>query len=149
MQFQSAFCNGLTQPLCSSRITSLHRSNELVRPTTMHRYSRLVVSSTCASPLPSWWLVPPVPHESPNQIRASSTPTAAHFGNQVSNELIAEDGHTSGFDSIFVLTTSQQRFRVIRLSDSYLPEVYPGLNLQRTLPTAFDRSSLEWFGACS
>ena len=43
----------LTRPLCSSRITSLHRSYESVRPSARHRYSRLVVSATCASPFAS------------------------------------------------------------------------------------------------
>ncbi len=43
--------SSLTQPLCSSRITGLHRSYELVRPKTCHRYSRLMAFATCASPL--------------------------------------------------------------------------------------------------
>ena len=41
----------LTQPLCSSRITGLHRSYGLVRPRACHRYSRLMAFATCTSPL--------------------------------------------------------------------------------------------------
>ena len=68
--------NRLAQPLCSGRITSLHRSYELVRPRAPHWYARLVVVATCTSPLASERQVPAVPHESPDQTRASSTPVA-------------------------------------------------------------------------
>src|SRR3954451_13567977 len=64
--------NRLAQPLCSGRITGLHRSYELVRPCAPHWYARLVVIATGTSPLASERQVPAVPHESPNQTRASS-----------------------------------------------------------------------------
>jgi hypothetical protein len=67
----------LTQPLCSSCITRLHRSYELVRPSAPHRYSRLVASTTCASPFTSERLVPAVPHKSLDQLQAPFTPVAA------------------------------------------------------------------------
>jgi hypothetical protein len=38
--------NRLAQPLCSGRITGLHRSYELVRPCAPHWYARLVVVAT-------------------------------------------------------------------------------------------------------
>jgi len=57
--------------------TSLHRSYELVRPSAPHRYSRLVASTTCASPFTSERLVPAVPHKSLDQLHAPFTPVAA------------------------------------------------------------------------
>src|SRR3954447_5212908 len=66
--------NRLAQPLCSGRITGLHRSYELVRPRAPHWYARLVVVATWTSPLASERQGPAVPHESPDQTRASSTP---------------------------------------------------------------------------
>ena len=68
--------NRLAQPLCSGRITGLPRSYGLVRPCAPHRYARLVVVATWTSPLASERQVPAVPHESPDQTRASSTPVA-------------------------------------------------------------------------
>jgi len=68
--------NRLAQPLCSSRMTSLPRSYGLVRPCAPHWYARLVVVATWTSPLTSERQVPAVPHESPDQTRASSTPVA-------------------------------------------------------------------------
>jgi hypothetical protein len=72
-----AKCSRLTRPLCSSRITSLHRSYGSIRPSAAHRYSRLVVVATCASPLTAQRLVPAVPHKSLDQLHAPSTPAAA------------------------------------------------------------------------
>src|SRR4051794_39837400 len=43
----------------------------------------------------------------------------------------------------------QQRFRGLRLSDPYRPEVDLGLSHQCSPPTALYRSSLAWFGAGS
>src|SRR3954447_23811650 len=68
--------NRLAQPLCSGRITGLPRSYGLVRPCAPHWYARLVVVATWTSPLASERQVPAVPHESPDQTRASSTPVA-------------------------------------------------------------------------
>ena len=45
-------------------------------PCAPHRYARLVVVATWTSPLASERQVPAVPHESPDQTRASSTPVA-------------------------------------------------------------------------
>src|SRR3954452_15510572 len=68
--------NRLAQPLCSGRMTGLHRSYGLVRPCAPHWYARLVVVATWTSPLASERQVPAVPHESPDQTRASYTPVA-------------------------------------------------------------------------
>src|SRR3954468_4240909 len=68
--------NRLVQPLCSGRMTGLHRSHGLVPPCAPHGYARLVVVATWTSPLASERPVPAVPHESPDQTRASSTPVA-------------------------------------------------------------------------
>src|SRR3954447_22570555 len=43
--------NRLAQPLCSGRMTGLHRSYGLVRPCAPHGYARLVVVATWTSPL--------------------------------------------------------------------------------------------------
>src|SRR3954451_20693295 len=68
--------NRLAHPLCSGRMTGLHRSYELVRPCAPHGYARLVVVAPWTSPLASERQGPAVPHESPDQTRASSTPVA-------------------------------------------------------------------------
>src|SRR4051812_50196868 len=68
--------NRLAQPLCSGRMTGLPRSYGLVRPCAPHGYARLVVVATWTSPVASERQVPAVPHESPDQTRASSTPVA-------------------------------------------------------------------------
>src|SRR3954451_13479004 len=74
--------NRLAQPLCSGRITSLHRSYGLVRPCAPHGYARLVVVATWTSPLASERQVPAVPHESSDQTRASYTPVTAAFSDR-------------------------------------------------------------------
>src|SRR3954452_24950770 len=55
--------NRLAQPLCSGRITGLHRSYELVRPCAPPWYARLVVVAPWTSPLASERQGPAVPHE--------------------------------------------------------------------------------------
>src|SRR3954467_12182527 len=57
-------------------MTGLPRSYGLVRPCAPHGYARLVVVAPWTSPLASERQVPAVPHESPDQTRASSTPVA-------------------------------------------------------------------------
>src|SRR5260370_37090115 len=47
------------------------------RPSAPHRYSRLVASTTCASPFTSERLVPAVPHKILDQLHAPFTPVAA------------------------------------------------------------------------
>ena len=51
----SCFDHTTTSPrsLCSNPITGLHRSYGSVRPSVLHRYSRLAVFAACASRLPS------------------------------------------------------------------------------------------------
>jgi hypothetical protein len=74
--------NRLAQPLCSGRMTGLHRSYGLVRPCAPHWYARLVVVAPWTSPWASERQVPAVPHESPDQTRASSTPVAIRPGSR-------------------------------------------------------------------
>src|SRR6185369_7754952 len=103
--------NRLAQPLCSGRITGLPRSYELVRPCAPHWYARLVVVATWTSPLASERQVPAVPHESPDQTRASSTPVAirpvprcpADGSQRIEKPLVLTTG--------LWVTTLQQRFR--------------------------------------
>src|SRR4051795_9796331 len=113
--------NRLAQPLCSGRITGLHRSYELVRPCAPHWYARLVVVATWTSPLASERQVPAVPHESPDQTRASYTPVAirpvsrcpADSSQRIEKPLVLTTG--------LWVTTLQQRFRGLRLSDLTCP----------------------------
>ncbi len=83
----------------------------------------LEVSASCTSPLTSRRLVPAVPYESPDQTHATYTPDTAHTVNQAPCELILKFRHDLNFDVIRV-TTRQQWFRVIRLSDPYLPNLF-------------------------
>ena len=69
-------CDHLIRPLCSSPITSLHRSYESVRPSAPHRYARLAVLAAWASPFTSERLVPAVPRDSLHPLHALSTPVA-------------------------------------------------------------------------
>jgi hypothetical protein len=116
---------GLIRSLRSGRITGLPRYYGPVRPSAPHRYSRLVVSATCASPLPSGRLVPAVPHRSLDQLHASYTPTAACPVIRCPADL------SQGIETPLVstanlwLTTRHRRFTFVRLSDPYLPGVWP------------------------
>ena len=56
-------------------------------------------------------------------------------------------GNTPGFDINLWLTTSQQWFRVIRLSDLYLPSYHWRFTSMLTTLTLND-SRLKWFEAC-
>ena len=68
----------LTQPLCSSRITGLHRSYGLVRPRTCHRYSQPHGFRHLHFSLKRIQaLVPVVPHKSLDRVHAPYTPAAA------------------------------------------------------------------------
>ncbi len=121
----NAKCNRLIRPLCSSRITSLHRSYGSVRPSAPHRYSRLVISATCASPLTSERLVPAVPHRSLDQLHASYTPAAACPVIRCPASLSQKIETPLVLTTSLWITTRQRRFTFVRLSDPYLLEVRP------------------------
>ena len=145
----SCECNHLTRPLCSSRITSLHRYYGSVRPSAPHRYFRLVVSATCAFPFTSGRLVPAVPHGSLDQGHASSTPAAA------CPVIRCPTGLSQESLTLLVSTTIGVLRRVNGGSLSFVSLFltclgYLPIALPPTLTTtALDRSSLGWFGACS
>ena len=115
----------LTRPLCSSRITSLHRSYESVRPSARRRYSRLVVSATCASPFASenWFpqfrtraqirFTPPARRSPP--IAVPRCPIGS--SQELRTPLV--------LTTILRFTTSQQGFTFVRLPDPYLLGVSP------------------------
>jgi hypothetical protein len=115
--------SGLTRPLCSGRITGLHRSYGSVRPSVPHRYARLAVNAACASPLASERLVPAVPHESPDQVHAPYTPVAGHpvakypadRSQKIETPLVSTTN--------LWIKTRQRRFTFVRLSDPRLHEV--------------------------
>ncbi|MDB5835764.1 MAG: hypothetical protein JWR14_5594 [Caballeronia sp.] len=126
----------LTQPLCSSCITSLRRSYGLVRPSAPHRYSRLVASTTCASPFAS--------DEFPQfrtRVWISFTPLYAGRrlpSNQVSGRLVPGDQAAPGFDdkslhydalsegslSFVSLTHTCPRFGLVALSQRSPPRLF-------------------------
>src|SRR5450756_592283 len=66
----------LTRSLHPNLITPLHRSYGSVRPSALHRYSRLAVFAARTSPLASERLVPAVPRDRPHPLHAPSTPVA-------------------------------------------------------------------------
>src|ERR1700693_3654560 len=78
---------------------AVHRSYESIRPSAPHRYSRLVASTTCASPFALKRLVPAVPIESLCQVHAPFTPVAAY------PVLRSPAGSSQRFHSPLVLTT--------------------------------------------
>ena len=128
----------LTRPLCSSRITSLHRSYGAVRPSAPIRYSRLAVDAACASPLASERLVPAVPHESPDQIHASYTPVAVCPVVRHLTDSSQEMETPLVLTTILWITTRHRRFTCVRLSDPYLLGVQP----RRFDPNAHHHGSL-------
>src|SRR5271156_3470706 len=65
-------------PFAPVPLQNLHRSYGSIRPSAPHRYSRLVASTTCASPFALKRLVPAVPIESLCQLHAPFTPVAAY-----------------------------------------------------------------------
>ena len=107
----------LTQPLCSSRITGLHRSYGLVRPRTCHRYSRLMAFATCTSP-PS--------HPSPGSRSSAQEPGPGSRplyagcrapSNQVSGALIPEVWPPLVLAALIIIGASA----CARLPGPYLP----------------------------
>src|SRR5580658_9587271 len=80
-------------------LQNLHRSYGSIRPSAPHRYSRLVASTTCASPFALKRLVPAVPTESLCQLPAPFPPVAA------SPVLRSPAGSSQRFPSPLVLTT--------------------------------------------
>ena len=120
-----AKCSRLTRPLRSSRITGLHRSYWSIRPSAALRYSRLAVVPACASPLASEFLVPVVPHKSPDQLHAPYTPAAACPVTKTPADLSQKMETPLVLTACLWLTTRHRRFTFVRLSDPYLLEVYP------------------------
>src|SRR5215469_17863743 len=119
------------------------RSYESVRPSAPPWYSRLAVLAACASPLISERLVPAVPCNRLHPLHALSTPAAT------CSVLRHPAGLSQERDSALVLTTLEfltTRLRKVHLRSSLRctpAQVLLTLFLQRTLPTALYRSSLE------
>ena len=130
--------DGLTRPLCSSRITGLHCSYWSVRPSVPLRYACLAVDAACASPLASERLVPAVPHESPDQIHASYTPVAVCPVVRHLTDSSQEMETPLVLTTILWITTRHRRFTCVRLSDPYLLGVQP----RRFDPNAHHHGSL-------
>jgi hypothetical protein len=85
-----------------------------------------MVSTTCASPLTSKRLVPAVPYESPDQSHASYTPVAICPIAKLPTDSSQEIETPLVLTTILWITMRQQRFKSVRLTDLYLPEVYLG-----------------------
>ena len=138
-----AKCDRLTRPLCSSPITGLHCSYESVRPSAPRRYSRLAVLAAWASPLTSERLVPAVPCHRQHPLHALSTPVATCSVTRHPADSSQENTTPLVLTTLDFLTTRHRKVH-FRSSLGCTPaQVFLALFLQRTLPTALDRSSLE------
>lgn len=142
-------CNSLSQHLCSSHITGLHRSYMLVRPSASHQYSH---PRTCTYSDFSLNIETTGSRSSTRKPRSDSRHLYAGcrpYSNQVSYGLIPGYGNAPGFDNIHWITTRQQWFGVTRLSDPHLPRIDSWRFTSTLTTTAHYRSSLKWFGTCS
>ena len=138
-----AKCDRLTRPLCSSPITGLHCSYESVRPSAPRRYSCLAVLAAWASPLTSERLVPAVPCHRQHPLHALSTPVATCSVTRHPADSSQENTTPLVLTTLDFLTTRHRKVH-FRSSLGCAPaQVFLALFLQRSLPTAFDRSSLE------
>jgi hypothetical protein len=134
----SARYGGLTRPLCSSRITGLHRSYRAARPSAPLRSSRLAVDAACASPLASERLVPAVPRENPDQSHVPYTPAAARPMTKRLTSLSQEMETPLVLTASLWITTRHRGFTFVRLSDPHLLGVCP----RRFDPNAHHHDSL-------
>ncbi len=105
-----------------------------------------MVLATWISPFISRLLVPAVPCRSPDQFHAIYTPDTAHPITRSPMSLSQGMETPLVLMSILWMTTRQQWFRFIRLSDPYLPSYYS--HFTSTLMTiTLNNSHLKWFEA--
>ena len=103
--------------------------------------SPLRLPASWNSPLSSRRLVPAVPYRSPNQNHASYTPVAICPITKHPTDLSQVIETPLVLTTCLWITTRQQRFRSIRLSDSYLLEYYSTLSLECSLPHLFNAAA--------
>jgi hypothetical protein len=138
-----AICDHLTRPLCSSSITE---------PSLLLRVGPPQCSASVLSPrgfgrlsfsLISERLVPAVPCHRQHPLHALSTPVAICSVTRHPADSSQERTTPPVLTTLEFLTTRHRKVH-FRSSLGCTPaQVFPALFLQRTLPTALDRSSLE------
>jgi hypothetical protein len=156
------------RPLCSARITRLHRSYEAVRPCALHRYSTSDCFSSsrislrrpggyAASDRPGWLGGhPEASHLRQSDRFPSSTPEPKprsrhlHAGHrlgskQVAPRLFPRHRADLGFAVVDGFSTRHQWFTCVRLRGSRLAHWWCAFSLLLTTP-ALDRRSVGWFG---
>ena len=107
----------------------------------------LVALTTWISPFTSRHLVPAVPYKSPDQTHAIYTPDTAHPITRFPMSLSQGMETPLVLMPILWLTTRQQWFRSIRLSDPHLPS-YNSHFTSMLMTTTLNESHLKWFEAC-
>jgi hypothetical protein len=103
--------------------------------------SSLKLLTSWNSPLSSRRLVPAVPYRSPNQNHASYTPVVICPITKLPTDWSQVIETPLVLTTCLRITTRQQRFRSIRLSDSYLLEYYSTLFLECSLPHLFNAAA--------
>jgi hypothetical protein len=103
--------------------------------------SSLRLLTSWNSPLSSRRLVPAVPYRSPNQNHASYTPVAICPVTKLPTDLSQVMETPLVLTTCLWITTRQQKFRSIRLSDPYLPEYCSALSLECSLPHLFNAAA--------
>jgi len=133
----------LLDTIALAPLQGLRRSYGSVRPSAPHRYSRLAVLAACTSPFTSERLVPAVPCNRLHPSHALSTPAATR---PVIRHLagLSQMSYTHLVSTTLDFLTTRPRKVHFRSSLGCTPaRVFLALFLQRSPPTAFDRSSLE------
>jgi len=146
------------RPLCSTRITRLHRYYGTVRPCAPPRYSAPRSDRCLGSSLSRPGSQRPIetgrryrgdtfPRSMPEPEPSSRRLHAGHHAGskQVSPALIPGHRLDPGFDATYSLSTRHQRFAHARLLGSHLTPSRGAFPATLTTP-ALDRRSLRWFG---
>ena len=134
-----AKCDRLTRPLCSSPITGLSSLIRVGPP----QCSASVLWPCGFTPLTSERLVPAVPCHRQHPLHALSTPVAICSVTRHPADSSQKNTTPLVLTTLDFLTTRHRKVH-FRSSLGCTPaQVFLALFLQRTLPTALDRSSLE------
>lgn len=78
-----------------------------------------------------------VPHQSLIQLHAAYMPGAEWALDRSRPTLVPEPSHRPGFDTVFVISTRDQRFTCVRLSGPHLTQSLPRLFHRRSPPGLF------------
>ncbi len=106
--------------LRSTRVTGLHRYNELVRPSASHRYSAPHGSTTWSSPFASRQEVPTFHTRACARLTHAFMPAIARAVDRLPPSFIPSQRQELGFDGVPTLSTHPQRFTFVRLPGAHL-----------------------------